>query len=207
MHPNTIESNFSKLLNGFYKWRSESAISSRIILAFAGACLIGALAQIKIYLPWTPVPITGQTLGAVLLGVLLGKWWGGSSALLYAVLGAAGIPWFAGFSGGISVLAGPTGGYIIGFIIAAMFIGHLTENYPFTGKLPWIFIFILISQTVLVYIPGLIQLGFWLYLVKGSYPGVCTLLQLGVFPFILGDLIKAAAGASIIHLISAEKSY
>jgi len=92
------------------------------------ACVTGLLAQIKISLPWTPVPITGQTFAVLLTGVLLGRWWGGISQVIYVVMGVVGIPWFAGLSGGYSALIGPSGGYIIGFILAALFLGISLTN-------------------------------------------------------------------------------
>ncbi len=202
-----VSDNYLKIRYGFYKWRSQSSLASKAMLALGGACLLGALAQLKIILPWTPVPITGQTFGAVLLGVLLGSWWGGISAILYIALGAAGIPWYAGFSSGISILLGPTGGYFIGFIISALFMGYIMDNYPPVRKLPVLFFVMLFSLIVIVYIPGLIQLGLWLFFVKGNLPGLPELLWMGALPFIPGDLIKAAAGALIIHGISTEKPY
>ncbi len=207
MQIDTISENYSKLRYGFYKWRGESSLVSKAVLTLGGACLLGALAQLKIFLPWTPVPITGQTFGAVLLGVLLGRWWGGISTLVYIALGIAGVPWYSGFSSGISVLLGPTGGYFIGFTIAALFMGHVIDNYPRSRKLPFIFFVMTIALIVMVYIPGLIQLGLWLSIVKGNFPGIPELLWMGALPFIPGDLIKAAAGALIIHGISTEKVY
>jgi len=100
-----------------YRWRYELSLLQKVALALGMAGLTGLLAQARAYLPGTPVPITGQTLAVLLAGVMLGKWWGGLSQAIYAGLGVAGLPWFAGWSGGISHLAGPTGGYIIWVIL------------------------------------------------------------------------------------------
>ncbi|MFA4991708.1 MAG: biotin transporter BioY, partial [Candidatus Omnitrophota bacterium] len=96
----------------------EVSIANKFILAFGMAGLTGILAQLRIMLPWTPVPITGQTLAVLLAGVLLGRSWGGISQVIYVVLGVAGIPWFNGFAGGYGVLLTPSGGYLLGFILS-----------------------------------------------------------------------------------------
>ncbi|GAI03420.1 unnamed protein product, partial [marine sediment metagenome] len=97
-----------------FRWRYELSIPKKLTLALGLACLTGLVAQIRIMLPWSPVPVTGQTLAVLLAGVLLGRWWGGISLAIYAGLGIAGVPWFAGWGSGLGYLAGPTGGYIIG---------------------------------------------------------------------------------------------
>ena len=113
-----------------FRWRFELSIPKKLALALGIAGLTGLVAQFRFYIPWSPVPITGQTFAVLLAGVLLGKWWGGASLAIYAGIGAAGVPWFAPqtgmpiFSnGGIDVLRGASGGYIIGFIFAALFLG------------------------------------------------------------------------------------
>ena len=89
-----------------------------MILAIANLLLI-ACAQIRIPLPFTPVPITGQTFGVLLTGALLGSRYGTLVVIAYVVQGLTGLPVFAGLKGGIAVSFGPTGGYILGFIPAA----------------------------------------------------------------------------------------
>jgi len=89
----------------FYKWRSESTILNKFVLALGFACLTGLMAQLRFYLPYTPVPVT------------------------YAGIGAAGVPWFNGGKAGLDVMTGVTGGYIIGFIAAALLIGWFTDSY------------------------------------------------------------------------------
>ena len=122
----------------FFKWRYELEFVHKILLSLCFACLTGLFAQIRLFTPWTPVPITGQVFAVILAGVILGRW-GGISQIMYVGLGITGIPWFAGFNSGILYLTGPTGGYIIGFIIAAFFIGFIVDRYiqsrKFTGML------------------------------------------------------------------------
>ena len=112
-----------------FRLRYELSVPKKLALAVSIACLTGLVAQIRVLLPWSPVPVTGQTFAVLLAAVLLGRWWGGISMAIYGGLGAAGLPWFSGWSGGVGYLAGPTGGYIIGFILAALFLGHFTDKY------------------------------------------------------------------------------
>src|SRR5438067_6276539 len=96
-------------------------------LVVAYAVLVGLVAQVVIPLPHTPVPITGQTFGVLLGGMALGWKRGLAGMALYAAAGAAGVPWFAGHSGGFSVITGPTAGYILGFVLAGAVVGKLAE--------------------------------------------------------------------------------
>src|SRR4030043_166468 len=89
-----------------FKWRYELSIPRKLALALGVAILTGLLAQVRFYLPWSPVPLTGQTFGALLAGMMLGTWWGGISMALYAGLGAAGGPGFQGWGGGLAVMGG-----------------------------------------------------------------------------------------------------
>ena len=93
---------------------------------FLGSLLIAILAQISIHIPFSPVPITGQTIGVLLIGGILGSRKGLLSVAAYIGEGALGLPVFAEMSTGLPVLLGPTGGYIISFIPAVLFIGYLT---------------------------------------------------------------------------------
>lgn len=100
------------------------------ILAAFGAAIITVLAQITIPLPF--VPITGQTLAVGLIVTILGAKLGTLSVLLYILLGGIGLPVFAGFSGGFSHLVGPTGGYIVGFLLTAIVMGLYLKKFGFT---------------------------------------------------------------------------
>ena len=110
----------------FFKWRFESKIVNKLALAVVFACLTGIFAQLRFYLPYTPVPVTGQVFAVLLSGVILGKWYGGISQGLYAALGAAGVPWFNGGKAGLEILTGVTGGYIT--YIPYPFVSFLTNS-------------------------------------------------------------------------------
>jgi biotin transport system substrate-specific component len=188
-----------------WQWRVELGLTKKIALALGMAAIVGLLAQIRI--PLTPVPITGQTLGVLLAGVLLGRWWGGISLGMYAGLGAAGLPWFTGWHGDVSALVGASGGYIYGFILAALFLGYFTDKYIRSRSFLVIFGLMLFANFVLIYVPGLIQLKIWLTLVKGQTVGLSQLLAMGLVPFIIGDLIKLACAAGITRVITTKQAF
>ena len=165
-------------------------------LALAGAALTGLAAQVRIPLPFTPVPITLQTLAVLLTGVLLGARWGGASQGLYAGLGVAGVPWFAGWSAGLGRLFGPTGGYIVGFVLAAAFVGFLTDRYA-RAREPAGLLAVLLVANFVVYGVGLPWLYGWLALVQRASPTVAGVLELGLLPFVPGDLAKLLAAAGV----------
>ena len=186
-----------------FHWRYQASLPWKITLALLMAGLTGLLAQVRIPLPFTPVPITGQTFAVLLAGVLLGRKWGGISLAIYAVLGVAGIPWFNGASSGLTL----TGGYLIGFALAALFLGYFTDKYPKYRTYGWMFALMLFANFVLIYIPGLLWLGFWLHLVKGSTAGIITIISLGATPFIAGDILKAGLAAVTARTVTPKESY
>ena len=190
-----------------FKWRYELSLPWKLVLAFGMAALTGLLAQVRVPLPFSPVPITGQTFAVLLAGVLLGRWWGGISLAFYAGLGVAGVPWFAGWGSGIGYLAGPTGGYIIGFILAALFLGYFTDKYIRSRSFFTMLGLMLFASLIIVYVPGLLQLGLWLNLVKGEPATLTTLLGMGALPFIAGDITKAIAAAAIARGITPKHAY
>ncbi|MBA7506624.1 hypothetical protein ES706_05317 [subsurface metagenome] len=190
-----------------FRWRYELSIPKKLTLALGLACLTGLVAQIRIMLPWSPVPVTGQTLAVLLAGVLLGRWWGGISLAIYAGFGIAGVPWFAGWGSGLGYLAGPTGGYIIGFILAALFLGHFTDTYIRSRSFLSMLALMLFANFILIYIPGLFQLGLWLNLVKGEPVTFTTLLSMGALPFIAGDITKAVIAAAIARGVTPKSAY
>ncbi len=203
----SLTEQYSRLRLKFFVWRSNIELWKRLSLALGGAIVTGLLAQIKIYLPWTPVPIVGSTFGIVFSAVLLGKNWGGISALIYVVLGVLGVPWFAGFSGGLNVIFGPTGGYLIGFILAGFFVGYLVDlKSSYRRFFPLTFIMI-IAHILIMYIPGLIHLGIWLTFIKGKPFNLIELLFMGAIPFLLGDVIKSIIAALIANIITPKEDY
>lgn len=200
----TINNYFEKREN-LFKWRSNTSLINKVVLAFLVACFTGIMAQIIIPLPWTPVPVTGQTFAVLMAGILLGRYWGGISQALYLFVGLLGVPWFAGMTGGFMVLFTANAGYLIGFILAALFLGYFTDKYlesrkfiPMTGLM-------LFANFILIYIPGLIMLGIWIQSVTGTTPGIWDLLIMGFIPFIVGDLFKIGGAAALTKAITPKK--
>ncbi len=202
MEVNLYINKYKNLRLNFFKWRYELEIMYKLSFAFFLACLTGLLAQFRFYIPGTPVPVTGQVFGVFLAGILLGAW-GGVSQIMYLGIGVAGVPWFAGFNGGIAYIAGPTGGYIIGFIIAAFFIGYMIDRYVKSRNFLSLIALMLFSSFVLIYIPGLLQFYLW----TGGTIGIFELFTLCVFPFIIADIIKAVIAAGIANIITPKTSY
>jgi len=201
-----------------FRWRYELSIAKKIGLALGIAALTGLLAQARFYLPWTPVPITGQTFVVLLAGVLLGRWWGGVSQALYVGLGIAGVPWFAGWHGGIAYFTGPTMGYMIGFILAALFLGHFTDSFINSRRFFPMLGLMLFANFVFIHGLGLLWLNTFSYeaslasktaLGFGPYEGrgLLPLLMIGTIPFIVGDIIKAVAAAALTKGITPKEAY
>ncbi len=189
-----------------FRWRCALGIPMKLALALGFAAITGLLAQVRLPLPWSPVPITGQTFGVLLAGVMLGRWWGGISMALYMTIGAAGVPWFNGAVGGLAVLAGPTGGYLFGFVLAALFLGHFTDKYVRSRSFVSMLGLMLFADFVLIFAPGLAQLGLWLHLVEGLPAGVGPLLAMGLFPFIVGDVTKIVIAAAIARAATPKRA-
>ncbi len=202
----TIDNYFEKRFS-LFKWRSETSNANKLVMAFFMACITGLMAQLVIPLPWTPVPITAQTFSVLLAGILLGRYWGGLSMMMYLAIGLAGVPWFTGMSGGFGIITGATGGFLIGFVLAALFLGYFADKYVNARSFMPMFALLLFANFFLIYIPGLIQLGAWIYIVKGSAPGIWSLLAMGLLPFLVGDLIKIGGAAALAKAVTPKKSF
>ena len=205
--PISIADNYFKKRFIFFKRNREQSLTNKVIIAFFMACITGICAQIVIPLPWTPVPITAQTFAVLMAGIVLGRYWGGMSMLIYLVLGMAGIPWFAGMNSGYGIIFSANIGYIIGFILAAFFLGEISDNNikarNFTPMLGLMFI----ANFAIIYIPGLIGLSTFLYFAKGSIPSIWTLLAMGLLPFVIGDLIKIMGAAGLTKAITPKEPF
>jgi biotin transport system substrate-specific component len=158
-----------------------------ITLVIAGALLIYLSARVAIPVPGSPVPITGQTFGVLLVGGALGFRRGLIGVALYVLLGVIGLPFFAEGKGGISVIWGATGGYLVGFVIAAGLVGRLAE-LGWDRKIGGALGAMLLGSAV-IYAIGLP----WLGVVIGSSPAE-TVAQ-GLAPFIFGDALKLILAA------------
>jgi len=155
-------------------------------LIVVGSLFVAALAQVAIPLPFTPVPITGQTFGVLLVGAALGSKRGAAALALYLAEGAIGLPFFAGGEFGVAVVVGAKGGYLVGFIIAAYVVGLLAERClersARTSFIPFL------VGTLIIYVCGVS----WLALVLGSFSKA---IAGGLMPFLIGDAIKLIAAA------------
>jgi biotin transport system substrate-specific component len=191
----------------FFKWRYELGLSYKLMFAFSFACLTGLLAQVRWYLPWSPVPLTGQTFAVVLGAVVLGKWWGGIGQSLYLGIGLLGMPWFAGFHAGFSYLLGPTGGYLIGFIIASFFLGYFMDKYVKSRRYLSMFVLMMVANFGIVFGLGLLQLYGWVFFTTGTAVDLWGLLMMGLIPFLAGDLVKIAIAAGVAGAITPKQAF
>jgi biotin transport system substrate-specific component len=157
-----------------------------ILLGF-NLLLVGC-AYLSFSVPFSPVPITGQTFGVLLVAMALGRVRGSSVVLAYLAEGAAGLPVFAGGAAGPGVLIGPTGGYLVGFLGAAYLVGWLADNGWDRGYVKSALAMVL--GTVVIFACGLAQLS--LFVPTGA------VLTLGLYPFIAGGVVKIAVAAVVL---------
>ena len=190
-----MENYYSARKNVFERIQDAST-ATKVLMSLLMACFTGIMAQIIIPLPWTPVPITAQTFAVLCSGLFLGKKYGCLSQIFYVILGVAFIPWFGGMTGGLEILLGSTGGFLIGFIIASYFIGYITEKYANARNFTRMTAVIGIANFALIYIPGLAGLALFLTS-QGTSFGVMDLLMMGLIPFIAGDIVKILGAATV----------
>lgn len=167
----------------------RSAVIS-VLLVVAAAALTALAAQWRIVLPFTPVPITGQTFAVLLTGAALGWKLGAAGQMLYVAAGALGAPVFSEGSGGMEVIRGATGGYLIGFVFAAGLVGWMAEHRQ-DRTFPTMFTAFILGSAV-IYLFGVIGL-----MIATGWPLV-EAVEKGVVPFLLGDLIKAAVAGLLL---------
>jgi len=185
-----------------FLWRESRGIVSKLCLCFGMAGLTGLLAGIRIPLPFTPVPITGQVLGVFLGSIYLGRFYGGLSQIFYVALGLCGIPWFAGWKE-VSIfqfLSVPSAGYIIGFIFAGFYLGEVVDRKVKNRFFPQQILTMLIATSI-IYLFGTLHLAIVLKL------NFRQAIIMGVLPFILVDLLKAIMAAFLSYSILPKKSY
>ncbi|HUY30748.1 MAG TPA: biotin transporter BioY [Acidimicrobiales bacterium] len=163
------------------------AVVRDVLLVLGAAGAVGALAQLVVHLPFTPVPVTGQTLGVVLSGCALG-WRRAALALaLYLGAGLAGVPWFAGHTSGWQQA---NGGYLVGFVAAAALCGWLAERGA--------------DRTVLRSVPTMVAGEIVLYaiavpwLALALHVDLARAIALGLTPFLAGDALKMACAAAML---------
>ena len=166
----------------------RSELAADIILVLSGSLLISLMAQIRIPLPFSPVPITGQTFAVLLVGAALGGRRAAVSTLLYIGQGALGLPVFAGGGFGIARLLGPTGGYLFGFVPAAYLVGILAERG--LDRKPRSALPLFIAGQMVIYAFGVAWLS--------TFVGFSTALATGLLPFLAVDAFKALLAAGCL---------
>lgn len=161
-----------------------------VVLVVAAAALTALAAQWYIQLPFTPVPITGTTFAVLLTGAALGWKLGAAGQMLYVAAGILGAPVFAEGSSGIEYFRGATGGYLVGFIFAAGLIGWMAEHRQDRTFATMFTAFVVGSTVIYVFgVAGLMIATGW---------GISEAVEKGVVPFLLGDLVKAAAAGLLL---------
>lgn len=168
----------------------RSNVLTNVLLVTAASLLTAGCAQLEIRLPWTPVPITGQTFAVLLSGIVLGARRAFLAQCLYLLEGACGLPFFAGAAAGLLKLAGPTGGYLMAFPFAAAATGALAERA--WDRKPVTMFFTMLAGSVIIFVLGLAQLSRYV-------PGA-MLLSAGFLPFIPGDIAKSLLAAGVLPL-------
>jgi len=168
----------------------RAGLLTDVLLVLAGTGLIAASAQISVKLPFTPVPITGQTFAVLLVGASLGCVLGTASAMLYLWLGVAGAPIYAHHDSGWSVITSASGGYIVGFVLAAALTGFLAER-RWDRRLSSS-IGLMLTGNVVIYLVGLP----WLAIVLNT--NLEKTLEFGLYPFIPGDTFKLYLAAAAL---------
>jgi biotin transport system substrate-specific component len=167
----------------------ESLVTDLVLISVF-ALAIGVFAQITIPLPFTPIPITGQTFAVLLGSAALGMRRGVLGSLLYVGLGLVGVPWFAGAAGGLRVAADPTFGYLVGFVAAAGLVGYLAEAGLDRKALGTVAM--MVGGNLMIYGFGLV------FLMLELNVGLTKGLTLGVTPFLIGDLVKLLLAVGLL---------
>jgi biotin transport system substrate-specific component len=167
---------------------TRDGLARDFTLVLGGSLLIAAAAQLRIALPFTPVPVTGQTFAVLLLGALYGAKRGAATAMTYLMLGIMGLPVFSAAPPGPAALVSPTAGYLAGFVAAAWVTGALSERgwdrKPITAALA------MLMGSAVLFACGLLWLG--------RFTGWDVVIQTGLLPFIPGDLLKIALATALL---------
>lgn len=191
---------WQRLRDGRRRWlvfRHEASLLQQAALAISFAFATGLAAQVRIPLPFTPVPITLQTFAVLLAGIILGMRLGGLSQGIYVGAGVAGMPWFQGFGAGLGHVLGPTGGYLVGFVLAAILIGLVIDRYPLSRRLPVLIALLALANVLIIYGFGVSWFYIWSGFVLGDPMALSDVLIMTVIPFVPGDIVKLV-GAAIV---------
>lgn len=177
---------FTTQLTQTKRWLEANRLLAFWLKTFIGANLIAVFAQIAV--PMYPVPITGQTLALTVVGFALGRKAGTAAVLMYLLEGAMGLPVFANGAGGFQHFFGPSGGYLIGYIPTAYVLGYFSDKGVLASF--WKSIGVALLASVITFTFGLAQLAFFV--------PANQVLALGLYPFILGGIIKAALASLLV---------
>jgi len=161
-----------------------------VAIILAGVLLLSLAAQVRIPLGFTPVPLTGQTFAVLLVGAASGPFRGSAAVLLYLAIGLAGAPIFTDAGSGVGHVLGPTGGYLIGFVLAAAVAGGMARH-RLDRSIGSALVSMLLASVV-IYACGVIGL----MAVTGA--SLLRALELGVAPFLMADALKAVAAAVVL---------
>ncbi len=173
----------------------QNTLAPAVVLAVAGSLFVAGAAQVTV--PFWPVPMTLQSMAVLMVGGAYGARLGAATLALYALEGAIGLPFFAGGKGGIFdakldyLLPASSMGYVVGFVLAAALVGYLAQS-------GWInsfarMVVATIAGAALLYVPGLIWLAIWAAKTQGLDASVAVekALAWGLYPFLIGDTVKA----------------
>lgn len=161
-----------------------------VVLVAGGALLTAAAAQVAVPLPFTPVPLTGQTFAVLLVAAALGPLRGGLAQVVYIALAMVGLPFYAEASGGVEVVFGATGGYVFGFVPASVVVGHLARRG--VDRKPVGVVGAYVLGSLIIYAVGVPWLA-----VAIEVP-LLEAVKLGLAPFLIGDAIKALLAAGLL---------
>jgi biotin transport system substrate-specific component len=168
----------------------RTSLLTDVLLVLGGAGFVALAAQLEIHLGFTPVPITGQTFAVLLVGASLGAVRGTASLAVYLLVGMIGAPVYSGGEGGVEWVTGATGGYLIGFVVAAGLTGYLAEqrwDRRFSSSVA-----AMLTGNVLIYLFGLPWLA---AKIDTGFEGT---LEAGLYPFVVGDLLKLYLAGALL---------
>lgn len=167
---------------------SADGLARELTLLIGGSLAIAAAAQLRIALPFTPVPVTGQTFAVLLIGALFGARRGAATVMTYLSLGLMGLPVFAAAPPGPGAILSPTAGYLAGFVAAAWVTGALSERG--WDRRPWSTALAMGIGSCVIFAFGVLWLS--------RFVGWDQVLQTGFLPFIPGDLLKIGLATAIL---------
>ncbi|NCN28088.1 biotin transporter BioY [bacterium] len=180
------QSLFSSLMNRFAIANTQQRILFTLLSMGIGVVLLAATAQLKFVLPFTPVPVTGQTFGVLLIAMLMGSQAGSLTVGAYLIAGAAGAPFFANVSGP------HTTGYLFGMLVAARVVGYLAD-------IGWAKSF---SKAFAIGTLGTAIIFAFGLAILGKFTGYSNVLALGLYPFLIGAVIKIALASGVVSMLN-----